>query len=54
MDFNVGDQVDLIIVNETPLGYTVTIDGVHEGLLYRNEVYVELEDNSSIQAISKI
>ncbi|MBF4984741.1 DNA-binding protein [Nonlabens mediterrranea] len=46
MDFNVGDQVNLIIVNETPLGYTVMIDGVHEGLLYRNEVYVELEDNS--------
>lgn len=46
MDFNVGDKVNLIIEKETPLGYTVILEDIYEALLYRNEVYVELDINS--------
>ena len=43
MDLEVGDKVSLIIGVETNLGYTVLIDEEFEGLLYRNEIFQELE-----------
>ena len=46
MDFNVGDKVQLIIETATPLGYTVLIENEVEGLLYKSEVYNDLEIKS--------
>lgn len=43
MDLQVGDQVHLTIERETPLGYVVLIEEKFEGLLYRNDVYNDLE-----------
>ena len=44
MDLQVGDKVKLIIERETPLGYNVLIEGEIEGLLYRSEVFSEMEE----------
>lgn len=39
-----GDQVNLKIIEQTPLGYTVLIDDEFEGLLFNNEVYQDIEE----------
>lgn len=35
----VGDEVDLSIMDETPMGFKAKINGEKEGLLFRNEVF---------------
>lgn len=44
MELQVGDKVKLIIERETPLGYNVLIEGEIEGLLYRSDVFSEMEE----------
>ena len=44
MDLKEGDKVDLIIGVGTPLGYTVLINEMYEGLLYKNEVFSDVEE----------
>jgi len=46
MDLEIGQKVDVIVGVESPLGYTVLIEEVHEGLLYKNEVFQELEEGT--------
>jgi predicted RNA-binding protein (virulence factor B family) len=53
MDLQIGDQVHLIIERETPLGYIVLIEEEIEGLLYRNEVFTELEENMEVSGYVK-
>jgi len=38
-----GQQVDLFIINETPLGYKCIVDGTKIGMLYKNEVFAQLK-----------
>jgi predicted RNA-binding protein (virulence factor B family) len=38
-----GEQVDLLIVNETDLGYKAVVNGTHLGLLYKSEVFKSLQ-----------
>jgi predicted RNA-binding protein (virulence factor B family) len=44
MEFEIGQKVDIIIGKETDLGYIVLIEESVEGLIYRNEVYTELDE----------
>lgn len=37
-----GDTADLLVAEETDLGYKVIVDGTHQGLLYHNEVFKPL------------
>lgn len=46
MDLEIGQKVGLIIGVESALGYTVLIEESHEGLIYRNEIFTELEEGS--------
>jgi predicted RNA-binding protein (virulence factor B family) len=41
-DMAAGEQVDLLIVNETDLGYKAVVNGTHLGLLYKGEVFKPL------------
>ena len=34
-----GEAVQLLVAGETPLGYSVIVNGTHAGLLYHNEVF---------------
>lgn len=43
MDLQVGDEVDLMIFEETFLGYNAIVNNVHKGLVYKNEVYQNLQ-----------
>ena len=35
----VGEAVQVLVAEETPLGYSVIVNGTHAGLLYANEVF---------------
>ena len=48
-----GEQVDLMIVNETELGFKAVINGTHLGLLYKGEVFRPLKPGDKIQGYIK-
>lgn len=43
IDLFLGQEVDLLIYNETELGFQVMINRKHGGLVYHNEVFREVE-----------
>ncbi|WP_299014203.1 DNA-binding protein [uncultured Polaribacter sp.] len=52
-DFKEGDKVNLVIETETGLGYTVLINEEYDGLLFRSEVFQDLEENMEITGYIK-
>lgn len=48
-----GDKVRLIIETETGLGYTVLINEEFDGLLFRSEVFQDLEENMEVSGYVK-
>ena len=52
-NFKEGDKVNLIIETETGLGYTVLINEEFDGLLFRSEVFQELEENMEVTGYIK-
>ncbi|WP_445749743.1 DNA-binding protein [Polaribacter sp.] len=53
MDLQIGDQVQLIIETETALGFIVLIDEEFEGLLYRNEIFVPIQEGMEVTGYIK-
>lgn len=54
-DLEEGDEVSLLICDSSELGYSAIINNKYMGLLYRNEVYEELEiGESRVGYIKKI
>jgi predicted RNA-binding protein (virulence factor B family) len=48
-----GQKVDLLIVNETNMGYKAVVDGTHLGLLYKDEVFRSLRPGDKTSAYIK-
>ena len=48
-----GDEADLLIVNETELGYKAVINGTHLGLLYKDEVFQTLKPGDQVTGFIK-
>ena len=53
MELQEGDKVQLIIETETGLGYTVLINEEFDGLLFRSEVFQQLEENIEVTGYIK-
>ncbi len=53
IDYDEGEEVDLIIVNETDLGYNAIIDNSHLGIIYKNEVFQPLNPGDKISGFIK-
>ncbi len=53
VDYDVDEDVDLIIVNETDLGYNAIIDNSHLGILYKNEVFQSLNSGDKVEGYIK-
>jgi predicted RNA-binding protein (virulence factor B family) len=53
MDLKVGDKVDLLVVRNTGLGFTVLVDGAYEGLLvgYVKKIRDDEKIDVSLQAV---
>jgi len=55
VEFEQGEEVDLIIIGESDLGYKAIVDEVSSGILYKNEVFQDLKPGQQIKGyISKI
>ena len=52
-DFVDGQGVDLLIAEQTELGYKAIINNSHWGMLYKNEVFQELEIGQKIKGFIK-
>ena len=52
-DYSVGEKVDLIIGDETPLGIKAIVNGKHWGVLYKNEVFTPLRKGQKIDGFIK-
>jgi predicted RNA-binding protein (virulence factor B family) len=48
-----GDEVDLIIVNESSLGINVIVNKRHKGLLYHNEVFSNIKQGDRLKGYIK-
>jgi len=48
-----GEEVDLLIVNQTDMGYKAVINGTHLGLLYQDEVFQPLKSGDKIKGYIK-
>ena len=48
-----GEQVDLLIVNESELGFKAVINGTHLGLLYKGEVFRTLRPGDKLKGFIK-
>lgn len=40
--YETGEEVDLLIINETDLGFNAVVNNAHKGILYKNEVFKPL------------
>lgn len=50
---NEGDKVWIMVTKETPIGFSVIVNGRYKGLLYRNEVFRPLEIGDECAAYIK-
>jgi predicted RNA-binding protein (virulence factor B family) len=50
---NEGDEVDLIIANESSLGINVIVNGLHKGLLYHNELFTQIKPGDRLKGFVK-
>jgi uncharacterized protein len=53
LNYKEGQKVDLIIANDTNLGFKAIINRVHWGILYKNEVFKELRKGDEIPGFIK-
>jgi len=53
VDFKEGDLVDLIVCNETEMGYNAIINSGHWGLIYSNEVFQPLSRGQELPGYVK-
>ena len=53
VDYDIDEEVDLIIVNETDLGYNAIIDNSHLGVIFRNEVFQPLQPGDRLKGFIK-
>lgn len=49
-----GQEVDLLVYNQTDLGFTCIINGVHKGLIYHNDLFTEIEVGDQVKGYIKL
>jgi uncharacterized protein len=52
-EFIEGQEVDVIIANQTDLGYKVIINNTHTGVIYQNEIYRPIDRGQKLKAFIK-
>jgi hypothetical protein len=53
VDYEVGEEVDLLIAGQTDLGFKAIIDNSHWGMLYKNEVFQPLKTGQKLKGFIK-
>jgi predicted RNA-binding protein (virulence factor B family) len=49
-----GEEVDLLVYNETDLGFTCVINGTHKGLIYHNDIFTDVAVGDSVKGYVKL
>lgn len=52
-DYEYNQEVDILIIDETEIGYKVIINNLHTGMVYRNEVFHRLEKGERLKGYIK-
>lgn len=52
-EFTVGDEVELLITNQTDLGYNAIINGTHSGVIYLNEIFKPIKTGDKVSGFIK-
>jgi predicted RNA-binding protein (virulence factor B family) len=52
-EYEIGQEVDLLIGNQTDIGYKAIIDKKHWGILYQNEVFQTINKGQKIKGFIK-
>ena len=53
VDYEAGEEVDLIIAGKTELGYKAIVDNSHWGVIYHNEVFQPLHPGEKLKGFIK-
>ncbi len=54
-EYEVGQEVDLIIANKTDMGYSAIINSLHSGMLYENQIFKNISIGQKIKGyIAKV
>ena len=53
VDYEVGEEVDLIIAGQTDLGFKAIIDNSHWGMIFKNEVFQPLKVGQKLKGFIK-
>ena len=48
MELQIGDKVDLLVVRQSQIGFSVLINEEFEGMLYKNELYQKIEEGQKL------
>ncbi len=49
-----GQEVDLLVYNETDLGFTCIINEMHKGLIYHNDIFTDLAVGDQVKGFIKL
>ena len=49
-----GEEVDLLVYNETNLGFTCIINGLHKGLIYHNDIFTDIKIGDIVKGYVKL
>jgi uncharacterized protein len=52
-EYKVGQEVDLMIYNQTDLGYSAIVNNAHWGVLYENEIFRQLSRGKKLKGYIK-
>jgi len=52
-ELKVGDKVDLLVVRNTTMGFTVLVNQEFEGLLYKNELFQKIHEGQQLKGYIK-
>ncbi|MFT6716090.1 MAG: putative RNA-binding protein (virulence factor B family) [Saprospiraceae bacterium] len=53
IDLMEGEEVDLIVVNQTDLGYNVIVNKAHKGLVFKSAIFQELHTGDELKGFVK-
>ena len=52
-EFEIGEEVNLLIYNKTDLGYTAIVNHSHIGVLYQNEIFQQVSQGMQVKGYIK-
>jgi uncharacterized protein len=52
-DLEEGQPVELLVFDQTPLGFSCIVDGLYRGMLFRNEVFRDLQVGDALPGFVK-